>query len=219
MLPSVSPLTSSPKKRLQSTGAKRSHKRVRPTGRGPHSVQLGSAGLRDPDEHSLDRVIDAEWTLHHVAVPVETDWEAQQRRRRADPRPLDLRSNLSAGRLAVLAGPVDRARDDLRRHVARSAEELGLAVVALREGRDPLVLRVQREERVVDVRAESGERGIEETVGAHQPHAASAESLHLLAESLALRRQLPREIDELRVARDLVDQRREVGLLLADPVA
>src|SRR5205814_2345910 len=40
----------------------------------------------------------------------------------------------------------------------------------------------------------------------------------LLAESLGLRRQLPGEVDELVVARDLVDQRRKVRLLLTDAV-
>src|SRR5438128_284276 len=126
-------------------------------------------------------------------------------------------TNLGAGGRAVRAGPVDRACDHLRRHVARSAEELGGMVDGL-EGRNPLVRRVQREERVVHVVPETGEQWIEEAIGAHQLRAGPAEALHLLAEGLALGRQLPRQVDELGVPRDLVDQRREVRLLLADAV-
>src|SRR5439155_15875435 len=118
---------------------------------------------------------------------------------------------------AVLAGPVDRTRDDLRRHVARSAEELG-ALVGLLEDRNPWIRGIQREERVVHVVPEPGEQWIEEAVRAHQLGARAAEALHLPAERLALRRQLPRQVDELRVARDLVDDRREVRQLLADAV-
>src|SRR6266516_4018849 len=135
MLPSVSPLTSSPKKRLQSTGGNKiAQTRTAHRGGGPYAVQLRSAGLRDSDENSLDRVVDAEWLLHHVAVLVEAERKAQQRRRGGDVRLLDLRTNLGARGRAVLAGPVDRPRDDLSRHVARGAEELGLASVELLEG-------------------------------------------------------------------------------------
>src|SRR5919204_268687 len=219
MLPSVSPLTSSPKKRLQFTGRRRSHKRVRPTwSRGPHSLHLGPGRLPDADEHSVDRVVDAERLLHHVAVLVETDRKAEQRGLLRDLRLLDLRPDLGTARRPVLARPVDRTDDDLRRDVARRAEELRVASVDLCERLDPLVLRVEREERVVDVRAQTRERGIEESVRAHQLDAPAAEALHLLAERLALRRQLPRQVDDVDVARDLVDDRREVGLLLADAV-
>src|SRR5205085_5118532 len=217
MLPSVSPLTSSPKKRLQFTGG-RSYKRVRPTvgWAALRSAQI-RLGLRDPDEDSLHRVVDAERLLDHVAVLVEGDGQPEQRGRDADVRLLDLRANLGAGGRAVLAGTVDRARDDLRRHVSRGAEELG-AVVDPLEGRNPLVRRVQREERVVHVVPEPCELRIEEAVGAHQLGAAPAEALQLLAERLGLRRQLPWQVDELGIARDLVDDRREVRLLLADAV-
>src|SRR6266511_5106811 len=133
MRPRVSPLTSSPKKRLQSTGEEDRTSECGPLGGGPHSVQLRSAGLRDPDEDPLHRVVDAEWTLHHVAVLVEAEGKAQQRRLAGDVRPLDLRTNLGAGGRAVLASPVERPRDDLRRHVAGGAEELGLASVELLE--------------------------------------------------------------------------------------
>ena len=77
---------------------------------------------------------------------------------------------------------------------------------------------LDREERVVHVRADAREQRIEEAVGAHQLDAPLAGLLHLLPERLPLRRQLPRDVDELRVARDLRDQRREVRLLLADAV-
>src|SRR5437764_318121 len=73
MLPSVSPLTSSPKKRLQFTG-ERFHKTSaahRVVGRTPFDCD--PLGLRDPDEDSLDRVVDTERLLDHVAVPVEGD--------------------------------------------------------------------------------------------------------------------------------------------------
>src|SRR3954468_22000363 len=105
MLPSVRPLTSSPKKRLQFTGG-RSHKRVRPTlgWAALRSAQI-RLGLRDPDEDALDRVVDAEGLLDHVAVLVEGDGKTEQRSRDADLRLLDLRTNLGAGGRAVLAGP------------------------------------------------------------------------------------------------------------------
>src|SRR5256885_13792580 len=104
MLPSVSPLTSSPKKRLQFTG-ERFHKTSaahRVVGRTPFDCD--PLRLRDPDEDSLDRVVDAERLLDHVAVPVEGDGKAEQRRGGADSRPLDLLANLGAGGRAVLAG-------------------------------------------------------------------------------------------------------------------
>src|SRR5919197_5015374 len=152
MLPSVSPLTNSPKKRLQSTGEDKDRTNAcGPPGGGPHDVQLRSAELRDADEDSLLRLVDAERLLDHVAVPIELDGQAEQRRLHGDARPLDLPTNLRASRLAVLAGAVDRTRDDLRRDVARGAEELRVAAVALLEGRDARVRRVHREERVVDV--------------------------------------------------------------------
>src|SRR5439155_6567122 len=178
MLPSVSPLTSSPKKRLQFTGG-RSYKRVRPTvgWAALRSAQI-RLGLRDPDEDALDRVVDAERLLNHVAVLVEGDGQPEQRGRDADVRLLDLRANLGAGGRAVLAGTVDRARDDLRRHVARCTEELGALVNGL-EGRDPLVRRVHREERVVHVVPEPSEQWIEQAVGAHQLGAGPTEALHL----------------------------------------
>src|SRR5436305_15277752 len=136
MLPSVSPLTSSPKKRLQFTG-ERFHKTSaapRVGGRTPFACE--PLGLRDPDEDSLDRVVDTERLLDHVAVPVEGDGKAEQRRLGGDPRPLDLRTNLGAGRRAVFAGTVDRARDGLRRHVARGAAEARRMMDPL-ERRDP----------------------------------------------------------------------------------
>src|SRR5919197_3481871 len=219
MLPSVSPLTNSPKKRLQSTGEDNDRTNAcDPPEGGPHDVQLKSARLRDADEDSLLRLVDAERLLDHVAVPVELDGQAEQRALDGDVRPLDLPANLRAGGLAVLARAVDRPGDDLRRHVARGAEELRVAAVALLEGRDAPIRRVDGEERVVDVVPQAREQRIEETVGAHQLHTAPAEGLHLLAEGLPLRGQLPRQVDELGVPRDLVDDRREVRLRLADAV-
>src|SRR5205823_2310850 len=129
MLPSVSPLTSSPKKRLQSRGKKDRTNKCGPPEGGPHSLQVTSAELRDPDEDSLHRVVDAERTLDHVAALVELDRKAKQRGLDADARPLELATNLGAGGLAVLARPVDRPGDHLRRDVARGAEELGVAAV------------------------------------------------------------------------------------------
>src|SRR6478752_1227441 len=131
MLPSVSPLTSSPKKRLQFTGGKRSHKTQCGPNGGRTAFSSKPTGLRDSDEDSLHRVVDPERLLDHVAVLVEGDRKAEQRRARRDVGLLDLRTNLSAGRRAVLAGTVDRARDDLRRHVARCTEELGALVDGL----------------------------------------------------------------------------------------
>src|SRR5262249_60685176 len=75
----------------------------------------------------------------------------------------------------------------------------------------------RRERRGIDA-AERRERVVEEAVGAHENDAALARGSQLLAERLALRRQLPRDVDELRVARDPRDQRGEVRLLLADAV-
>src|SRR5438067_4782750 len=106
MLPSVSPLTSSPKKRLQFTG-ERFHKTSaahRVVGRTP--FHCDPLELRDPDEDSLDRVVDTERLLDHVAVPVEGDREAEKRRAGGDPRPLDLLPHFGAGGGAVLAGAV-----------------------------------------------------------------------------------------------------------------
>src|SRR4029453_4932687 len=98
---------------------------------------------------------------------------------------------------------VDRARDDLRRHVARCTEELGALVDGL-EGRNPLVRRSDGEERVVHVVPEPSEQRIEEAVGAHQLGAGPTEALHLLTKRLTLRRQLPRKVDQLRVPGELV---------------
>src|SRR2546430_1464017 len=134
MLPSVSPLTSSPKKRLQFTGGKRSHKRVRPTwSRGPHSVQVVRRELPDPDEHSVHRVVDAEGPLDHVPVLVESDHQAQERSLLGDLRLPELRSNLGPAGRPVLASAVNRAGDDLCRDVARGAEQLTSASVELLE--------------------------------------------------------------------------------------
>src|SRR5215212_870523 len=165
MLPRVRPLTSSPKTRPPIIRGRFHKTSAAHRIGGPHVCSVRkAAGLRDPDEDSLHRVVDAEWLLDHVAVPVEGDGKAEQRRRGADLRRLDLTTNLGAGGLAVLAGAVDCAYDDLRRDVARAAEELGVAPVALLEGRDPLVRRIQREERVIDVVPEAREQRIEEAV-------------------------------------------------------
>src|SRR5919204_3586107 len=185
MLPSVSPLTNSPKKRLQSTGGNKDRTNAYgPPEGGPHDVRLRSTALRDPDEDSLLRFVDAERLLDHVAVPVEFDRQAEQRRLNGDVRPLDLLSNLCTRRLAVLAGPVDRSRHDLGRDVARGAEELRVATVALLERRNACVRRVHREERVVDVVPEPGEQRVEQAVRAHQLDPGAAQRLHLLAERL-----------------------------------
>ena len=53
---------------------------------------------------------------------------------------------------------------------------------------------------------QSGERRVEEAVRSHQLDASLAGSLHLVTERDALRRQLPRDVHELRVTRDLRDQ-------------
>src|SRR2546425_3112202 len=99
MLPSVSPLTSSPKNRLQFTGGRSHKKRVRPTGwwAALRSVAK-SAGLRDPDEDSLDRVVDAERMLDEVSRLGELHGQAQQRDLDRDVRLLDLRANLRSRR-------------------------------------------------------------------------------------------------------------------------
>src|SRR5207248_8009745 len=129
-------------------GKQRSHKRVRPTLGWAARRSLRPTALRDPDEDSLLRLVDAEWLLDHVPVPVELDGKPEQRRLDQDVRLLDLPTNLGAGGLAILASPVDRSRHDLRRDVARSAEELGVAAVAPLEARDARVRRAHREERV-----------------------------------------------------------------------
>src|SRR5213592_4571784 len=139
MLPSVSPLTSSPKKRLQFTGSKRSHERVRPTrSRGPHSVQLSCRELPDPDEHSVHRVVDAERLLDHVAVPVEADGKTQERLALRDLRRPDLRAHLGAAGRPVLTRTVDRGGDDLCGDVGRGAEQLTSSAVELLERLDAL---------------------------------------------------------------------------------
>src|SRR5512133_3534282 len=150
MLPSVRPLTSSPKKRLQSTEGKRSHKRVRPTEWWAARVELSTNDLRDPDEDSVLGLVHAERALDHVAVAVELQRQTEQRGLDRDVRLLQLCADLGPRGLAVLARPVDRPRDDLRRHVAGSAEELG-ALVGLLEGLHPRIPWVHREERVVHV--------------------------------------------------------------------
>src|SRR3954454_15273886 len=114
MLPSVRPLTSSPKKRLQFIRGRFHKTRAAHRIGGPHVCSVRkAAGLRDPDEDSLHRVVDAERLLDHVAVPVEGDGKTEQRRRGGDLRLLDLTTNLGAGGLAVLAGAVDCTRDNL----------------------------------------------------------------------------------------------------------
>src|ERR671931_232303 len=123
MLPSVSPLTSSPKKRLQFTGRRRSHKRVRPTwSRGPHSLHLGPGRLPDADEHSVDRVVDAERLLHHVAVLVETDRKAEQRGLLRDLRLLDLRPDLGTARRPEVRAQIKKTK------ISQKTSLLGLPI-------------------------------------------------------------------------------------------
>src|SRR2546423_3347642 len=145
MLPSVSPLTSSPKKRLQFTGRTKiaqtsaAHVVTRAALRSTQTKQLP-----DSDEHSVDRVVDAERALDHVTVLVESHGKAKQRCLLRDLRGLDLRPNLGAAGRPVRTGAVDCARDDLRRHIARGTEELR-ASVELLERLDTLVRWVHRE--------------------------------------------------------------------------
>src|SRR4029079_5982653 len=79
-----------------------------------------------------------------------------------------------------------------------------------------LRLRIDREERVVRARVLERRR-IEQPVRAEQLRALAGR-LQLLPEGLSLGRELPRDVDDLRVARDLRDRRREVRRLLADRV-
>src|SRR5947209_17418026 len=111
------------------------------------------------------RLVDAERAAADVAVRVEANAEAEQRL--LDLRLLDQPTNLRAAGRAVLARLVDRAADDLRGDVRRSAEELAVTAVRLLVGQDRLVLRVDREERVVRP-VDRGERRVEEAVRAHQ---------------------------------------------------
>src|SRR5438067_6270177 len=171
--------------------------------------------LRDASELAVLRLVDAEHATADVAALREADGEAEQRL--LDVRLRDLPADLRAGGLAVLAGPVDRPADDLRRDVARRAEEVAVAAVRSHVRLDRRVGRLHREERVVHA-GQALELRREEAVGAHQLDAALARLPQLLTERLSLRRELPRDVDELRVARDLRDQGGEVGLLLADAV-
>src|SRR5207249_11944393 len=104
---------------------------------------------------------------------------------------------------AIRTGQVDCRRHDLRRGIRRGAEVLAVPAVSPLEAGDDLRLRVQREVRVVHVRADAGERRVVEAVRSHQLDVALARCLHLVPERLTLRGQLPRDVDELRVAGDL----------------
>src|SRR3954453_4650473 len=75
---------------------------------------------------------DAELATLDVAACVEADVQTEDRLLQV--RLTNLSTDLSPGRLAVLARPIDRPADDLRRDVARCAEELGIAAVRLLEG-------------------------------------------------------------------------------------
>ena len=182
---------------------------------GRTSVRVGSGTSPTREEGRPVGLPDAELTAGDVAHGVELDVEPEQGLLQI--RLPNLSSNLATGRLAVLAGTLDRAADHLGGNVAGSAEELGIPAVGLLEGLDDRMRPAGRERRGVHA-AERGERVVEQAVGAHQVDAALPCRPHLLAERLALRRQLPRDVDDLRVARDLRDQRREVRLLLADAV-
>src|SRR5438270_1683219 len=172
--------------------------------------------LPDAREVAVLGLVDAEGAAPEVAALREADGQPEQGALQLRLR--DLLADLGAGRLAVLARPVDRTADDLSRDVARSAEVVARAAVPRLVRLDHRIRRLDREERVVDVRPDAREQRVEEAVGAHQLDARLAGLLHLLPERLPLRRQLPRDVDELRVARDLRDQRREVRLLLAHAV-
>src|SRR5689334_12243814 len=189
---------------------------MRPTTRMGRMVKRVVARLADGQERPAGGCLpDAELTALDVALSVETDVQAEHRLLQVGLA--DLGAHLGTRGLAVLARTVDRAADDLRRDIARRAEELRIAAVRLLEGLHDRMGAARRERRGVDA-AERRERVVEEAVGAHQDDAALTRGPHLVAERLALRRQLPRDVHELRVARDLRDQRREVRLLLADAV-
>src|SRR6266540_5498705 len=102
-------------------------------------------------------------------------------------RLLDLSAYLGTAGLAVLAGPLDRAADDLPGDVRRSAEELGVSPVRLLERLHDRMGTARRERRGVHI-PQRRERVIEEAVGAHQDDAPLARRTELLSERLALRR-------------------------------
>ena len=123
---------------------------------------------------------------------------------------VDVAPDLGARGRAVGARLVDRPPDDGGRLVARQAEELGLALArALAVRRDDRVVQLDREERHVRARDLEGVR-VEEAVRAEQDRLL-ARCPELLPEELGLRRQLPRDVDRLRVRRDAGRERREVG--------
>src|SRR5580765_8820093 len=174
----------------------------------------------DRDEVLPVRLVEAEpLKRRQITVAVEAERNPDQRRLGGDSGGPDRCPDLRPRRRARLARAVDRGGSDLRGRVRRCTEVLAVAAVLLLEARDDLGLRIQREVRVVDVRSDTGERRIEEAVRPHQLDASLAGSLHLVAERLTLRRQLPGDVDDLRVTRELRNQRREVRLLLADAVS
>src|SRR6266516_2563237 len=159
-LPSVSPLTVRSKNRPQFT-----------------------------DEDGPVRLVETELVrCREVTVAVEAKRNADQRLGCGDLGRPDRRPNLGPRRRARRAGPVDRGRHDLCRSVRRSAEVLTVTAVDLLEAGDDLGLRIEREVRVVHVRADGGKRRVEEAVRSHQLDGSLAGSLHLVAEGDALRR-------------------------------
>ena len=123
--------------------------------------------------------------------------------------------------MAGLTGHLDRGGVDPHRRVRREPERLGLALVGLRERLVHRVRRIDREARHVGAVSLELARGVN-SVGSHHDgvlRRAGTVRLELIGERLRLGCLLPRDVDELRIARDRRDQRREVVDVLGDVVA
>src|SRR4029078_11741244 len=160
--------------------------------------------------------VDPEAAALEVAARGERDGEPEDRGLQL--RLGDELADLGTAGLAVGACLGDRPDDDLRPHEGRGAEELAVTLVSLRVGLDDRVARGDREERVVRARDLPRARR-EQAVRAEQLDVTLARGLQLLPEGLRLRDELPRDVDDLRVARDLRDLGREVRVGLRDRVA
>src|SRR4051794_18156789 len=98
-------------------------------GRSPYCVSSWCALQGDRLEDLAVRLVEAELPARQLTVLGELDREAEDRLR--DVRLGDLGAYLRAGRLAVLAGTVDRLDDDLGGDAGRSAEVVAVAAVRL----------------------------------------------------------------------------------------
>src|SRR4051794_6809511 len=133
-----------------------SHRRVRPVRRRAAREPTMSLDLPwDRDEDVAVRLVKPELLRRRqVAARVEAKSDPDQRLPRRNVGGADLAANLRPACCAVRACLVDSSRNDLYSRVRGSAEEITFPTMRLPVGRDDLRLRVEREVRVVDVRAD-----------------------------------------------------------------